>query len=237
MVIAYFDKKKPKPFFKTIIFWFLFFLALAIFFFTFGINFILNTSAIISNFFKKTDKTSNLKPTPTLGLIELDYIPTATNSSSFYISGSTLNIDKLEFYLNKNKVKEISLTTDTFTEETTGLTPGKNTFYIVGKDKNNHIIKKTEEYIIFYKADKPRLKIIQPENGVTVNQSEIIIKGETDKETFIKINQSPVVVDALGNFSFLVKLQEGENIIQITAEDEAGNIEEKILTVIYQKED
>jgi len=63
-----------------------------------------------------------------------------------------------------------------------------------------------------------------------------LVKGTTDKETFVKINENPVIVDALGNFEKTITLQnEGENTIQITAQDIAGNLENKEIKVFYQK--
>ena len=60
--------------------------------------------------------------------------------------------------------------------------------------------------------------------------------GETDKETYIKVNDLPVVVDAQGVFQTMVKLKEGENKIAIIAQDVAGNSEEKILILTYEKD-
>ncbi len=232
-----FRSRRSGNFLKIIIYLILFFLILFLIFFTFGFNLILNTSSYISNLFSKKEKTTSIKSTDLIALIDLTSIPTATNSAKFNVSGNTVNINKLEFYLNDEKVKDITINSDVFNEEIGDLNIGKNDFYIIAKDENGKIVKKTEKYNIFYKPNKPKLEILDPKDGTTVNQSEITIKGSTDKETFIKINQSPVVVDALGNFNYSIKLQEGENKIEITAEDEAGNIEEKILTITYQKED
>ncbi|MGB9707336.1 MAG: hypothetical protein ACPL1D_01120 [Microgenomates group bacterium] len=236
MVINY-QKRSPGNFFKIFIYLIIFFLFIFFIFFTFGLNLILNTSTYISNIFTKKEKTTSINPTTTLASIDLNYIPSATNSAKLQVSGNTINVNSLEFYLNEEKVKEIEITGDTFDEEIGDLNVGKNTFYIFAKDKDGKVIKKSEKYIIFYKNDKPKLEIIEPKDKAIINQSEIVIKGNTDKETFVKINQSPVVVDALGNFNYPIKLQEGENKILITAEDQAGNIEEKTLTVVYQKED
>ena len=64
-----------------------------------------------------------------------------------------------------------------------------------------------------------------------------MIKGVTDKEVFIKINDFPVVVNANGDWETSIKLNEGNNSIIIIASDLAGNTETKTLTINYQKEE
>jgi len=71
---------------------------------------------------------------------------------------------------------------------------------------------------------------------LTTNNQEIKVKGNTDKETYIHINDIPVVVDANGAFETSVRLKDGDNQINATAVDIAGNIETKTLKVIYQKD-
>ena len=89
---------------------------------------------------------------------------------------------------------------------------------------------------MLYKSEKPKLEIKEPQDGLKTNKQEVNLVGETDKETYIKVNDLPVVVDAQGVFQTTLKLKEGENKIIITAQDIADNLEEKVLTVIYEKE-
>ena len=60
--------------------------------------------------------------------------------------------------------------------------------------------------------------------------------GKTDRDNTVRANGSPLVVNADGSFNTLVRLKEGENKIEITAQDDAGNEEKKILTVTYSKD-
>ncbi|VVA43645.1 conserved hypothetical protein [Candidatus Roizmanbacteria bacterium] len=147
-----------------------------------------------------------------------------------------LNFDTLSFYLNKVKVKEIESTSDIFNEEIGDLEKGDNDIYILAKSKDNKIEKKTITYKVFYKSEKPKLEISEPSDNSTTNTQEIKVKGNTDKETYIHINDLPVIVDANGGFETSIRLKDGDNQITATAQDIAGNIETKTIKVTYQKD-
>ncbi len=212
---------------------------LILFILTIGLRLILNFSIFIANFFpqQKVSK-ETFKNTPIYGNFTIDEIPTATNSSRFIVAGSLINYDKLEFYLNNNKVKEKEfLNFDNFTEVIDGLKEGENNFYIKASIKANpQLTKKSQVYKIILKTEKPKIEITEPADKSTVAIQEIFVKGKTDKEVFIKIDDLPITVDVNGNFVTSIRLKEGENIIQIQAADIAGNITTQTLTINYQKD-
>lgn len=199
----------------------------------YGLPLVINSSSYLSQLFGKRDDSD--RRNPLLQTIEISEIPSATNSATFKIVGNTNNIDELEFYLNDEKIKEMSAPTNgEFSEELTGLNKGNNELYLIGKSKKG--TKRTETLTIVYGADKPKLEISEPQDGSTTSHNEIKVIGKTDKEIDIKINGSPVVVDSSGQFQTNIKLNEGENKIIITARDQSGNVEEKIITVKYEKD-
>jgi hypothetical protein len=133
-------------------------------------------------------------------------------------------------------VKEIESSSDVFSEEIGDLEEGNNDIYIKAKSRDNKTEKNTIIYKVFYKSEKPKLEIIEPSDNSTTNNQETKIKGNTDKETYIHINDLPVVVDANGNFETSMRLKDGDSQITIIATDTAGNIETKSLKIIYQKD-
>lgn len=216
-----------------------FFILLLLFYFlfNFGFKIIFSVSSFISNLNHKISPTPNSQKESFIGEINIDSIPQATNSPRILVQGTVVNFDTVSFYLNDRKVKTIDLSEElNFSEELGDLEEGKNIVYALAKNKVYSISKKTPLYEVFYKEKKPKLEIFTPKDGEKINNNEVIIKGQTDKETFVKINEMPVIVDANGNFenSLIIK-NEGENKIQITASDIAGNIETKEITVFYQK--
>lgn len=227
------QEKKMK---NTIIMYAVILFIVLYFIFTFGIKLLLNTSSFVSGIFPQPSINPIAKTEDSFNSIDISSIPQATNSAKIIVSGSILNFDVLDFYLNAKKVKEIELSSDTFSEEIGDLEKGDNDVYIKAKSKDNKTEKNTITYKVFYKNDRPKLEITEPSDNSTTNNQEIKVKGNTDKETYIHINDLPVVVDANGSFETSVRLKDGDNQIVATAQDIAGNVETKMIKVIYQKD-
>ncbi|OGK10057.1 hypothetical protein A2767_00300 [Candidatus Roizmanbacteria bacterium RIFCSPHIGHO2_01_FULL_35_10] len=205
--------------------------------FTVGLKVLLNASSFVARVTEKKSDNQLKKNQNLIEDIDIDSIPIATNSSRIFVGGSVVNFDQVEFYLNGDLVKESSLlSSDSFIEEIGDLVKGQNEVFVIGKLKDSDEEKKSNIFTVFYKSDKPKLDIKEPQDNSKTNNLEIKIMGETDKETYIKVNDLPVVVDSQGIFQTMVRLKEGENKITITAQDVAENKEEKILTVIYEKD-
>ncbi len=196
---------------------------------------LLSTSVFIAHFFTKNTEIKQTKNNDIYSFVNIDSIPSATNSANIIVSGSVFNINHITFYLNGKKIKEVTLkSSDNFSEEIDNLKEGDNEIFVRGKTIDGKTIKESKKFNVFYKKNKPKIEIKEPVDGDKTSQPEITIKGSTEKETFIKINDLPIVVDALGNFETVFRLKEGENKIKIVAEDQAGNQNEKIITVFYQ---
>ena len=206
------------------------------FIFTFGIELLLNTSSFVSGLFPQPSIKLARKNEDNFTSVDISSIPQATNSAKIIVSGSILNFDVVDFYLNKIKVKEIVSSGDIFNEEIGDLEKGENSIYITAKSNDSKIEKSTITYKVFYKSEKPKLEITEPSDNSTTNTQEIKVRGNTEKETYIHINELPVVVDANGSFETSVRLKDGDNQIVATAVDIAGNTETKTLKVTYQKE-
>lgn len=173
------------------------------------------------------------------GSLNIDDIPIATNSARFTVTGTVTNYDELEFYINGKKIKDLTFkSSDSFSEEIGSLQLGQNEVYFKALTKKSKEQKESPKYSILYKTVKPKLEILEPAQETTkTSNQEIKISGKTDQEVFIKINNLPTVIDSSGNFQTTIRLKEGENVIEVTAEDNAGNIERKTFTVSYQKDE
>lgn len=216
----------------------IFFLATLILILTIGLKILLNSSIFIAHFFNEKKPEPLNKMTDFYGNLNIDNIPTATNSSKFIVSGSVVNYDKIQFFINDKKINEIStLSNNSFSEEIGELTEGENKVYLKAVSNDLKSSKKSDIFTVIYKPNKPKLEIIEPQDKTKLSNQEVLIKGSTDKEVFIKIDNLPITVDVNGNFQTTIKLKEGDNSILITAEDIAGNLETKDLSITYQKED
>lgn len=83
-------------------------------------------------------------------------------------------------------------------------------------------------------SDKISLTITSPLNGVTLNSTNVTIKGKTSPNAEVFINDASTKADANGNFSLTLTLDEGENNLVITANDTEGNVAEGNLSVNIQ---
>jgi len=83
-----------------------------------------------------------------------------------------------------------------------------------------------------YKQEIP-LSIISPTNGSVVTYSSLIVKGNTAPKAEVFVNDKETVADTQGNFSVTLTLDDGENIIVVTANDSQGNSSEKELIITY----
>ncbi|OGK11645.1 hypothetical protein A2954_01475 [Candidatus Roizmanbacteria bacterium RIFCSPLOWO2_01_FULL_37_12] len=231
------EQTRKKQLNNTIYFSLFILILVVIFILTVGIKILLNTSSFVARISEKKTNTTLKKNQNLIEDVDIDSIPVATNSSRIFVGGTVVNFDQVEFYLNGDLVKESSLlSSDGFIEEIGDLVKGQNEVFVIGKLKDSDEEKKSKIFTVFYKSDKPKLDIKEPQDNSKTSNLEIKIMGETDKETYIKVNDLPVVVDAQGVFQTMVKLKEGENKIAIIAQDVAGNSEEKILILTYEKD-
>lgn len=68
----------------------------------------------------------------------------------------------------------------------------------------------------------PRLELVQPAEGVQVEEATVLVTGQTDPEATISVGDHLVALDKGGEFSFRAPLVEGENQISITATSKSG---------------
>jgi len=77
------------------------------------------------------------------------------------------------------------------------------------------------------------LSVLEPANNAVVANAQILIRGKTAPNAEVFINEKELLADDSGNFSTTLTLDEGENLIIVTANDSGGNMAEKELTVTY----
>lgn len=73
------------------------------------------------------------------------------------------------------------------------------------------------------KIEGPRLRIGRPKMGEKVNHLKLLVEGSTDLKTELAVNGKTALVSDAGDFSELVLLKAGENVVTVTATDRAGN--------------
>lgn len=70
--------------------------------------------------------------------------------------------------------------------------------------------------------EPPDLVIYNPAEGITVENHDIVIQGETEKECHVAINGQEITPDEKGRFNLSMNLSEGLNTIVVTATKKHG---------------
>lgn len=80
-------------------------------------------------------------------------------------------------------------------------------------------------------AEEIPLTIFQPTKDAIMTTAQIVVRGKTKAGAEVFINDKDTTAETDGNFSTSLTLDEGENLIIVTANDAEGNMAEQELTV------
>lgn len=165
----------------------------------------------------------------------LDEDFSATNSAAITINGSSKKDLTIQLYVNKELVD----TTPTnsrgkFTFESVSLEEGRNSIKVRATDDNKDS-EYSRELIISYIKKAPEVSIESPTDNQSYSKDEKTaqVKGKTDPEVKVTVNDAWAIIDGAGNFSYNLPLHDGENVIKIVATDPAGNKTEVEKKVTY----
>ncbi|HQJ56262.1 MAG TPA: stalk domain-containing protein [Caldisericia bacterium] len=105
--------------------------------------------------------------------------------------------------------------------------------YYPNDDDSNYYL--TYDTTIKGVEDALLLVVDIPDNLIT-DKDTILVKGKTNPDASVKINEQEVLVSSSGFFAKVMNLTFGENNIRVKAIDSAGNSKEVIKKVKYSKE-
>ncbi len=167
----------------------------------------------------------------------LETLPKATNEENIDVSGFAEPGAKAILYLNDEEIGEVVVDNEgSFSFESITLAEGESVIQVKAvDDAGNESIRSTEHTIII-DQEKPDLVIERPEDGDSFEgekEETIIFKGKTEPNVRVTANGQWIRVDNEGNFEDTLRLEDGENKIEVIAKDEAGNETKVELTVEY----
>lgn len=184
----------------------------------------------------KSKQTTNLVSDADLQAPLLDPLPPGTTEELINVTGRAFYEDgEVELFLNNSSYEIVNLNnSQDFGIEDVKLSDGENILK-VRMVRDNKKSEFSQDYKISYLKDDPKLEISFPSDrtNFTKADQEINVRGTTDFENTVRINDFIAIVDTEGNFSYILKLKEGENKIKIAATNLAGKTIEKELTVSY----
>jgi uncharacterized protein YfaP (DUF2135 family) len=77
------------------------------------------------------------------------------------------------------------------------------------------------------------VNVTAPANERTLSTREVEVRGQTTPDAVVTVNSLVAQVDADGNFSVVVTLEDGPNAIEVLASDFQGNQVSQVVTVIH----
>lgn len=166
----------------------------------------------------------------------LQDLPEFTNKEKITISGTTSPALNLTLLVNGTQVgKTLSDKNGSFSFINVQLKEDINLIKVIASKEGGET-QETRALITLDKT-KPQLIINSPVNGQTFPKetSSITIKGKSEADAIVMVNSIQAILDQDGNFSYTLSISSGENKIEITAADKAGNVSTEKLTVTVEK--
>jgi len=90
-----------------------------------------------------------------------------------------------------------------------------------------------EERRVYLRTRPPALSLTSVRDGMTVREPSLLVVGQTEPQTTVKLNERELTVDSQGGFQGLVDLLQGENVIRVEAIGRAGNTAVVVREVTY----
>ena len=160
----------------------------------------------------------------------------ATNTAYINIKGFGTPNSKVKLFIDDEFKQTIDVSTDgEFNFEEVLLTLGTNNIYGKTVNEENKESLSSKVIKIIYDNEKPLLVISEPEDGKKIQggDKKVKVAGTSDPGVKVFINDTQIIVDKDGNFSFDQSLNEGDNNIFIKAIDTASNTAEEERIVTY----
>ena len=123
-----------------------------------------------------------------------------------------------------------------FTFTDVNLVNGENAFSVKAKDQADNFSQASTSEIVTFDKQPPELKIESPANGSDFRGAEnqtIEIRGSTEENARVWINDKLVIVGSEGKFVSTYRLNQGTQDLKIKTIDAAGNESEQVLSVSY----
>lgn len=197
----------------------------------FGVPLLANLSILLSGQNKGTASTAE---NIFLSQPSLDPLPTATNSASLVVTGKSEANSTVDLYINDSITDKSDVGSDNSFKFNVTLSNGDNKIYVKARKGSNTSLA-SDSLDVFFKNSKPNLTVSSPTDGqgFSKDQNTVLVSGTTDPQTKVTINDYWAVIDQNNNFSYQLKLNNGDNNIKVVAQDLAGNTTEKDLKVTY----
>ncbi len=217
---------------RTAVLIFSFIILLLVFLGFFGLKFLPKLVNMLSNSNRiNNDKTDLISPPPPT--LSLSYV--ATNSATINLTGQSEPGSQVYLTHDNNSVGNIRTDNDgIYKMENVSLNEGNNSFRLVAMDPAGNQSPPSKEYLVEFISKAPELNIESLEDGQTVSSKKLTIKGSTNPQNRLYLNDRFVMLGSNGSFETTLNLTVGENKLIFVAQDRAGGTTQKELTVTLE---
>ena len=219
---------------KKSIYLIIFSILFLLFFVFFGLNFLVKITSFVYDLKKSTipvDSNDTTPPSPPT----FNSLPPFTKDQQLEISGYSEPSSNLTLRLN-GESKVVVVSKDGTFSYSFSLKEGENNVSAFSTDQSGNKSQTTITYNVVYDLTPPNLEINSPQINSSFygsKQKTVNIQGVTEESCEVLINGRHVILNQNSAFSFPYNLSEGDNLLNITAQDKAGNKTEKSITLIY----
>jgi len=112
------------------------------------------------------------------------------------------------------------------------LQEGDNIIRVVATDPIGNTA--TEEVVVHVRTQGPTIALANVPDGLIVDASTLRVSGKVEPGSVLSVNGGSVPTDNQGTFSTIVTLQEGNNLLTLTATDRAGNTTSLQRVVVFE---
>jgi bacillopeptidase F len=143
-----------------------------------------------------------------------------TNDENVTVSGTAAPTTTVKIFNNGEEVASAAATDEgTFSADLT-LNDGANRLTAKAVTESGST-DESAPVTVTLDQTKPRVTIASPTDGMKTNRESVTVKGSVNEANlnWVKVNGQKAKVDADGNYSHRMLLNEGENVIKVVAQD------------------
>ncbi|HEX6977511.1 MAG TPA: Ig-like domain-containing protein [Patescibacteria group bacterium] len=207
-------------------------LLIIIFFLFFGIPLVARVASFFSGMKGGTTVDTTNLPVPPPP--DFSTLPEFTKDQKLHVEGSAQPGSTVLLYFNDQPTEVKADDSGKFKNDFS-LVKGNNTLYAKAKNKAG-VGEASDKFTIVYDTEAPKLDISSPHDGDSFfgdKQKQLTIEGTTEAEASVTVNDRIAIVGSDGKFRLTIDLSSGENTINISSTDRAGNKKETSLKVNF----
>jgi len=180
-----------------------------------------------------TEQTDQIPPqVPVISLSQK-----STHQTPFQVKGFGEPESLIVFVLNGEQLEPITVNQEGTFEAALPLTEGENIFTAFSRDKFENESRVTKDYDVTLDTEVPTLTLDNVFDGQQIvgrDNQQLVIRGITDPQARVYVNDKPVLADFEGAFNTTYRLNEGDNKLVLKVIDKAGNEGGMELTVKFK---